>query len=225
MSLTAAIQAARSLSPWRVGNAVLYDLCGSRPGHTDEADVIAKIWLIGRSYAAAIERRRNKIDENDNFYVNTVAPLVVNSPIDRWIHEAKQYDCPSAEAWSTLLKVHFETTRLFKEISGLEKRSLASKYLHFHVPQLFYIYDTRAVEALDSLSHKKILPCTSRSRSQPNVDNDYRKLAEKCRDLQQHVQDKYGISLNPREIDSLLLYVSEQKFNLGFQNDGNQLEG
>jgi hypothetical protein len=223
LPLTAAIQAARSPSPWRVGNAVLYDLCSSRPGHTDEADVIAKIWLIGRSYAAAIERRRNKIDENDNFYVNTVAPLMMDSPIDRWIHEAKQYDCPSAGSWSTLLKVHFETTQLFKEISGLEKRSLASKYLHFHVPQLFYIYDTRAIEALNKLGN--ISPRVGRSELQPNVDNDYRKLAEKCRDLQQHVQDKYSISLNPREIDSLLLYVSEQKFNLGFQNDGNQLEG
>jgi len=45
--------------PGFLGNTVLYDLCKSYPRH-DEEDVIAsKIWLIGRAYAAAIERGKN----------------------------------------------------------------------------------------------------------------------------------------------------------------------
>jgi len=216
MPLTAAIQSAKSPSPWRIGNAVLYELCSSKPGHTDEADVIAKIWLIGRSYAAAIERRRNKSDENDNFYVGTVAPAVARSSIDSWIQEAKKYDHPSAESWLTLLKVHHETTQLFSKISGLEKRSLASKYLHFHVPQLFYIYDTRAVEALRNLGG--ILPRAGKSGAP--VDNEYRKFAEKCLSLQRHIENKYNILLSPREIDNLLLYVQEQNLTLHSRGTG-----
>lgn len=80
--LVSLIKTAKSPSPWRVGNEVLYELCRTRPTHTDEADVIAKIWLIGRSYAAAIERRRNKSDGNDNFYVDKVAPAIRRSSID-----------------------------------------------------------------------------------------------------------------------------------------------
>jgi len=40
------------------------------------------------------------------------------------------------------------TKKLFSKISGLNKRSLASKYLHFHVPELFYISDSRAYDAM-----------------------------------------------------------------------------
>jgi len=97
------VQSAKALSPWRVGNDVMYELCRARPGHTDEADVIAKIWLIGRTYAAAIERRKNKSDENDNFYVDTVAPSIVRSPLDTWLKQAKAYDRPCKESWTTLL--------------------------------------------------------------------------------------------------------------------------
>ena len=42
---------------WDLGNKVLYDLCSSYPYHKTDEEIIAKIWLIGRSYAAAIERR------------------------------------------------------------------------------------------------------------------------------------------------------------------------
>jgi hypothetical protein len=37
---------------------------------------------------------------------------------------------------------------LFAAITQREKRSLASKYLHFHVPHVFYLYDSRARRAI-----------------------------------------------------------------------------
>lgn len=209
MPLTAAIEAARAPSPWRVGNEVLYKLCRERPAHVDEADVIAKVWLIGRSYAAAIERRKTKSDENDDFYVNTVAPAIAHSPIDAWINRAKQYERPCAESWAALLQVHHDTTQLFSKISGLEKRSLASKYLHFHVPHLFYIYDTRAVEALRFFASV----VRRAGRSSVQADNEYRKFAEKCLSLQRHIEEQYGISLTPRELDNLLLAHTSNAFS------------
>ncbi len=46
-----------------VGNGILYDMCKKYPRHNNESEIIAKIWIIGRSYAASIERNRNR-DEN-----------------------------------------------------------------------------------------------------------------------------------------------------------------
>jgi len=206
--LRAAVELARLPSPWDVGNEVLYELCTKHPFHTEVPAVIAKVWLIGRSYAAAIERRRNKADkENDDFYVQTVGPAIVRSAIDSWIEAARQYERPSTESFGTLLEVHHRTTQLFSEISGLEKRSLASKYLHFHVPGLFYIYDTRAVEALRELS-----ALVGRAgRATVPADNEYRKFAEKCLSLQQQIEEQFNVRLTPREIDKLLLEVHAKK--------------
>jgi len=42
---------------WSAGDAVLYRLCSEHPDHEDVLQVVAKLWLIGRAYSAAIERR------------------------------------------------------------------------------------------------------------------------------------------------------------------------
>lgn len=49
------IQKAITEDGWRFGNKILYDMCYNNPEHTNKEVVIGKIWLIGRSYAAAIE--------------------------------------------------------------------------------------------------------------------------------------------------------------------------
>jgi hypothetical protein len=201
MNISPLIDAARKPSPWRIGNDVLYSLCHTNPGHTTTEEIIAKVWLIGRAYAAAIERRRNKTEMNDNYYIDSVAPKIKASKIDNWIASVSQYNSPSTESFPSLIRVHLKVTQLFSKISGLEKRSLASKYLHFHLPHLFYIYDTRAVEALRLFSH-----ITGRASKSENLgDNEYRKFFEKCISLQNHITENYGVCLTPRELDNLLL--------------------
>src|SRR5688572_8852994 len=72
---------AMSRSKWDTSNNVLYDLCSRYPAHIEDGEVLAKILLVGRVYAAAIERRRNKEDdhENDRFYTDAVAPAIMSS--------------------------------------------------------------------------------------------------------------------------------------------------
>ena len=127
MNISALIKEAQAANPWDFGNEVLYSLCRENPHHKRPDKVLAKIWLIGRSYAAAIERRRNRSDTGDDFYVSKVAPMIINSDIDKWISRAKKQ-----RTTESLVDAHHMTTQLFNDISGLEKRSLASKYLHFH---------------------------------------------------------------------------------------------
>jgi hypothetical protein len=49
---------------WDLGNDTLYRLCAEHPGHTEDHVIIAKTWLIGRAYAAAVERRDRRIAKN-----------------------------------------------------------------------------------------------------------------------------------------------------------------
>ena len=204
MSLThTLVENCRSSSPWDLGNQVLYDLCRTHPDHTDASAVIAKIWLIGRSYAAAIERRREKTDENDDFYVNTVAPAIISSDIDLWLQRTSEHKAPTHRSLQDILSTHASVTSLFSKITGLEKRSLASKYLHFHQPSLFYIYDTRAVEGMRKLSSV----VGRASAGEAIADVEYRKFAEKCLRLQENIEKNFGVLLTPRELDKLLLEV------------------
>lgn len=50
-------------SRWEYGNSVLYRMCEEEPEHKEIDVIVGKIWLIGRSYAAAIERRKNAVVE------------------------------------------------------------------------------------------------------------------------------------------------------------------
>lgn len=199
------IQMGLGSSPWDLGNRVLYDLCANHPHHNSEEVIIAKLWLIGRSYAAAIERRKNKENQNDDFYVNHVAPIVKKSGIDEWLEKLIGINHIEPEHVDTILEAHKQVMLLFELISGLEKRSLTSKYLHFHFPNLFYIYDSRACLGTQKLN--KIIGRVSRSRGVG--DNEYRKLFEKCVSLQNHIRKEYGISMTPRQIDNVLLFACE----------------
>ena len=68
---------------WEFGNQVLYDMCRLHPDHKQDEIIIGKIWLIGRTYAAAIERRRSIGDSvGDAFYEDIVAPKIRRSEID-----------------------------------------------------------------------------------------------------------------------------------------------
>jgi hypothetical protein len=51
-------------SKWDFGNEILYSMCRQNPFHDKPEIVTAKVWLIGRSYAAAIERGRKKSKES-----------------------------------------------------------------------------------------------------------------------------------------------------------------
>ncbi len=203
----AQVEQAMAESPWDVTNEVLYSMCRRYPGHGSVGPVLAKVNLIGRAYAVAIERRKNRAhsEQNDSFYLVTVGPTIIRSDIDLWLAAARQVRPGTEHAFDVLLDVHARTTSLLAKISGMEKRSLASKYLHFHVPCLFFIYDSRAVKAIAALGH--LIPRASRTSGAG--DNEYRKFAEKCNHIVRHCSTEYGLRLNPRQLDNLLLRVSE----------------
>ena len=198
---------AQAPNEWNLLNQMLYDLCKRYPTHESTSEIIAKVNVIGRVYAAAIERRREKEDATDDFYIGKVAPAIQNSKIDQWLSELKAVKRLDANSIPKVILTHGRLTELFYQISGLEKRSLASKYLHFHHPRLFFIYDSRAAKGLSRYSN-----IVGRSKIEAPNDGDeiYSKYFSKCMVLRNFIKEAYGKELSPREIDNLLLETEKK---------------
>ncbi len=192
-------------SRWEFGNSILYQMCEDNPLHNDSDVVIGKIWLIGRSYAAAIERRKNADDyQGDDFYYDAVAPkmLEIGKELDSRIESLKNNSGIIADCVPEILSTHKYLMDAFMDLTGLEKRSLASKYLHFHCPEKFFIYDSRARAAIGKIvkrPNKKILLGID------DHDAEYGDFVCRMLELQKYLDEKLGTYEKPRAIDSFLL--------------------
>lgn len=190
---------------WDFGNSILYQMCEDNPCHNDTDVVIGKIWLIGRSYAAAIERRKNADDyQGDDFYYDVVGPkmLEIGPELDNRIQSLKKKSGGIEDCVPDMLSTHKFLMDTFMDLTGLEKRSLASKYLHFHCPEKFFIYDSRAKIAIGKIvkrPDKKILSGIE------EYDEEYGDFVSRMLEFQQYLNDKIGIYETPRAIDSYLL--------------------
>jgi hypothetical protein len=197
-------------TPWDFGNEVLYNLCKENFFHVETDKIIAKVWLIGRSYSAAIERRKNKVAINDNFYEDTVAPAFSNSKIDSYLKTLKNQEKLTIENLPMVLETHNYLTQLTASITELEKRSFCSKYLHFHLPNLFFIYDSRVVDSLRSFSSRipKIMEPIMKNEK---IDKEYAKFVCKCFELRNKINEYYNIQLTMREFDNILIDHANRK--------------
>ena len=188
---------------WSLGNRVLYDLCAACPGHTDDSEIVAKVWLIGRAYAASIERARSggisSEASNDDFYVSVVAPALRRSKLDSHIESVRRLNSADPARVVAALEAHGYLVQLFKRLTNKGKRSLASKYLHFHLPEAFFIYDSRAVTAMRRLAPEPVPVRVPRS-----ADREYAKFVASACGLQRACE-KLGIQATPRQIDRILL--------------------
>ena len=191
---------------WLIGNEVLYTMCRQYPKHEIVAEIVAKVWLIGRSYAAAIERGRGSDlgteRTNDAFYEKDVGPALARSSLDAKLASLSPGMRLTRDTGDVVVATHGYLVSEFRKITGKANRSLASKYLHFHRPELFLIYDSRAAEAIgrvDMARPKRIV--------RPNGDAEYAQFVNAVLALSGHIQSDFGVVLNPRQIDRLLLAV------------------
>jgi hypothetical protein len=191
---------------WSLGNKVLYDMCRHYPRHASVSEVVAKVWLIGRAYSATVERGRGDVAgpglSNDEFYRDMVAPALIDSDLD--LHLGKLRNSPSIGPSSTgpVLAAHGCLVSVLSELTGKKKRSFASKYLHFHCPRLFFLYDSRAVNAIRVLGIRR-----RRGEVPEGVNAEYAKFVGTALNLRDRVAAQFGVTLSPRQLDRLLLLV------------------
>jgi len=187
------------LTSSNIGGFLKYSRVCENPTSLDE--ILAKIWLVGRSYSAAIERRREAREvSGEAFYTSVVGPQIRLANIDKWLAPLSRHSRPTIENCVDLIDVHKRLTDLFHKITGLEKRSLASKYLHFHFRNLFYIYDSRAAQNLANLA--------PRSKDRPALkkfDQIYATHFVRSLKFVESIERDHGIYLSPRKLDDYLL--------------------
>ena len=203
------IDYALNSTPWDLGNQVLYDMCAAHPQHPTHQEVVSKVWLIGRSYAAAIERRKNKKNESDKFYEEIVGPGICNSDLDKLLSNLPASPADAIVSVASAIITHKEVTNLFNRLAKMEKRSLASKYLHFHRPDIFFIYDARAQTAINKLTPDcRYIDCINI----PETERDewYYKFCVRACWLIRHIKDTFHQMLTPRQIDKVLLNVNRR---------------
>ena len=190
---------------YRLANRVLYKMVEEHPSHKDENEIVAKMWIIGRTYAAAIERRPNKSKTPGDFYYKYVAPKLKESEIDSKIEELAQYNSISESNLPQILSVHKYLMDIFRELTQKEKRSLASKYLHFHLPKLFFIYDSRVASVVTDFTGKK-----SRDLQIPeDADAVYAKFCFKAFQIYNSLNSTYSEE-KTRVVDNILLRYCDE---------------
>lgn len=143
------------------GKKMLLDMC-RQSDHKDVRTTASKLWLVGRSHAAALER--GKI-EGEGGYIATylaVARAIVKDfrlaelvrSLRRPVPASRLYD---EEHLADIQEACARLATIFERHTGQWKISLASKYLHFHAP-VVPIYDAISVGALTRLVRKSELP-------------------------------------------------------------------
>lgn len=100
-----------------------------------------------------------------------------------------------------ILETHKFLMDVFYELTGLEKRSLASKYLHFHCPELFFIYDSRARTAINRYVKRP----DKKALDNINCDKEYGDFVCRMLELQAFLQERTDCYQSPRTLDSFLL--------------------
>ncbi len=195
---------------WSFGNEILYRLCREYPSHQKRDIVVAKIWLIGRSYAAAVERgKKDKDGEASLSKVNAlyeqVAIIMINSELDERIDALRQYGTID-DGIIQILELHRYLVILLGRLTKDNKRSLASKYLHFHLPNLFYLYDSVAIQSLTDIKRNQ----RAKRKVSGDFDNDYKSFFLRLLDLRDEIQQRFGEELTPRQIDRILWNLSNQ---------------
>ena len=185
---------------WAYGNSILYKMCEEKPLHNEKNIVVSKVWLIGRSYAAAIERTKSgeKLETIIDKFWDELNPE--SKRIDNTLRIIKSI--PIEEIRNnvqTILDAHKQVMDIMQKATTMDKRSLTSKYLHFHCPNAFFIYDSRARRTINKLVKKQDVYGYS-------GDAEYVEFFLRVLKLQQFIKEQTGKIFTPREIDNFLIF-------------------
>lgn len=204
------VKKCKEVQLWDKANKVLYDLCKKYPNHETREDIIAKAMIIGRTYAASLERQKkegSKIETTD-FYTKVYKALH-NKSFSNKIEQLKYERSITKDNLVEVVKLHKKMVNLLEKCTkeGISNRSFASKYLHFHLPKLFYIFDkyanTEIKKLRSEISWKGNGECLLDSLRESDFDSDYGRFVNNCFHVHRYLkQNKY--SLKPRQLDNLL---------------------
>lgn len=198
-------------------NEWLYQITKKKPSNTNKDVIASKLLIIGRTYAAALERVQDK-DIKINY--NAVAKKIIDNKIEQDINALKTEKNIDENTILKVASLHYKLTKIFEKDTKIDKRSLASKYLHFHLPNIVFIYDQRVKTTIGKFVKGKV-----------NI-KDYPKIQEKLQKNKEEIDREYtyyclkafviynelknrnefikGKESLPRYVDTLLLRYSDK---------------
>lgn len=190
---------------YKVGNQILYDMVKTYPHHDNIDEVVAKAWIINKSYSAQLERYIGKEDDSKDYYYDGIAKVMhdARNEFDRRIEKLKGMKI-NRTSIEEMFSLHHYLMNLFNKLPkaremGGSARSFSSKYLHFHLPDMFYIYDSTAGYFISRFVKKPDVAVIMGSNKFDGdlvyVDYGLRLLA-----LQEHI----GRGITPRQLDNFL---------------------
>lgn len=191
---------------WDYANNVLYNICKEMNEELKPSEMAGRMILIGRTYAATLERNNCKnASSTDELYFNIINE---NNKV-KWnelINKLNNFDSLE-ECDNIVLEIHKMLVDILNEIVHVNKTSLASKFLHFHKPNYFYIYDSRAKEAVSSLIDEKIYKREISNQCDIEYARFYKKVIKLKEIIEEYEKNDNEIVVSPREMDDFLLYV------------------
>lgn len=192
---------------WDPLNEVIYRCCRKYPSHRTKQEILTKTMLIGRVYSVELERRKNAtIHDNEDFFRSQVYRTFKNLKIDTEIPRLRNLGSLSEQNIWDVLSLHFRLVDGLYGLTAQSNRSFASKYLHFHLPKQFPIYDSRAAKKIGAF-RISIDRGWRMQLAKSGFDKIYGEFAYRVLALQRRVNNEYGKRLTLRQLDKILLYT------------------
>lgn len=188
---------------WSERDRFLESLC--RDSNPSEEEVAARLLIVGRTYAAPLERFQGAKRKWFHAYRGVAKRLVDKG----FLQELGQFDPP--EFWSSAA-TQMEVLRLHRqliELLGCKKnpRSLASKFMHFHRPDVVLIFDNNARAAASRTMESLRLQVEKLDIH--GVDDPYRRYLQNALALKRHIEDQIEIEVpTPRDLDKIIIRLS-----------------
>jgi hypothetical protein len=186
-------------------NRMLYSFVRENPSNLDRAMIASKALVIGRSLSASPERRTSSVENpvagTSNFYA-ALADSIATSLVDELLEmcERDEHICPQLSTHA--VKTHRFLCDAVSKVMGKDCSSFASKYLHFHRPNIFPMMDSRARVALGWIAEEqdwRFAVTTSRD------SKNYRAYVDFYLKVREFLQEKWGSPLSLRQMDNILL--------------------
>jgi len=138
--------------------------------------------------------------------METAAKLLINSNIDELIRKIISIERPTESNIHEILNAHRCFVDIIAKETIIEKRSLASKYLHFHSPKSVFLYDSRAKNRIREI----LRPIKRRFIILHQFDKEYTAFSYRCIYYRDNIlEKKLGELVSPRRLDMELLGYSE----------------
>lgn len=193
---------------WSISNKMLYDICKKYPKHNKVEIVVAKTILIGRVYSAALERGYAKSTEKGDLFYRVSVFKSFQSFFEKKNIRDYQAKIRNSGHVRSALKLHELLVIQLEKLRNLKKISFASKYLHFHYPDVFYIFDSRAKKGLSFLARQLDIRISGSTQLIGIEDKKYARFMLLCLAIHTEIERITNQKLTIRQFDSLLIRLA-----------------